>query len=90
MKKRLDKRYKICARGSNGYIHDSIFAYHGTEQLVSILKDKCNNIITCIKKGGHVSNVYMSSEKDIGICIQEIIPTTNVIIGIYWIWVQED
>ena len=65
MKKWLDKQYKICARGSNGYINDSAFYYHA-------------------------SDVHMSSETDIGIRIQEIIPTTNVIIGIYWIWVQED
>ena len=90
MKKWLNKQYKICARGSNGYINDSAFYYHGAKQLVEVLKVKCNKIITNIENRGHVSDVGMSSEKDIGIRIQEIIPTTNVIIGIYWIWVQED
>lgn len=90
MKKWLNKQYKICARGTNGYISDSIFAYHGTEQLVEVLKGKGNKIITNIENRGHVSDVYMSSETDIGIRIQEIIPMTNVIIGIYWVWVQED
>ena len=90
MKKWLDKQYKICARGSNGYINDSAFYYHGAHQLVEVLKVKCNKIITNIENRGHVSDVCMSSETDIGICIHEIIPTTNVIIGIYWVWIQED
>lgn len=90
MKKWLNKQYKICARGSDGYFNDSFFHYEGTAQLVEVLKDKGNRIIANIKNRGHVSNVCMSSEKDVGICIQEVIPMTNVIIGIYWIWVQED
>lgn len=90
MKKRLNKQYKICVKGTNGYIDDSIFHYYGAAQLVGVFKHKCNKIITAIESRGHVSDVWMSSEKDVGIRIQEIIPTTNVIIGIYWIWVQED